>query len=378
MRAPIGACIIAVNETDSLIRCLESIRPYVNQIVVGVDRNCALETYYIAKEYADTLEEWNGALDETGKLVDFAAQRQRTLDLVLEPWAMWIDADDELQGGDRLHEVITSVGLGNDPVQIYCPYLYSKFGSGEVREAVFRERLVFRPQDFSWKWPAHEVLVPKFPDRTRSVVDDRLVWRHESPTNEAPSWQRNLRIIKYHAAKGKLDSRLQYYLALETLNSGNARSARTLFDQFLGMSPDDDKRQLALIQQVHICISLQELEQAHRYADQAVQECRSMESYAALAKTHYFTALQSDRVPDWELCAYFARTALALGTTPSLFTVDISPLVFDIHAFLNYALFKLGDLTGALQSTIEALKIRHDPHIIQNRLLYEGLLAEKG
>lgn len=84
----LSACLIVKNEEKQLERCLRSVQPIVDEIVV-VDTGSTDRTLEIAEKYGAVIGhfEWCD---------DFAAARNESLRLATGNWALWIDADEEL------------------------------------------------------------------------------------------------------------------------------------------------------------------------------------------------------------------------------------------------------------------------------------------
>lgn len=87
-KTTLSLCMIVKNERENLSRCLASVQPYVNEIVV-VDTGSEDETPEIAKQFGAKLEyfEWCN---------DFAAARNYALSKVTGDWILVLDADEEL------------------------------------------------------------------------------------------------------------------------------------------------------------------------------------------------------------------------------------------------------------------------------------------
>jgi glycosyltransferase involved in cell wall biosynthesis len=83
----ISACLITFNEERNLPRCLTSIAPLVDEIVV-IDSGSTDRTADIAREFGARVihQKWLGYVD----------QKNMALDLATHPWALSIDADEEV------------------------------------------------------------------------------------------------------------------------------------------------------------------------------------------------------------------------------------------------------------------------------------------
>jgi len=87
----VSACLIVKNEEQHLERCLRSLKGRVDEIIV-VDTGSTDRTVKIAESYGATIGHFKW-------INDFAEARNASLDLVTQPWILWIDADEELVGG---------------------------------------------------------------------------------------------------------------------------------------------------------------------------------------------------------------------------------------------------------------------------------------
>jgi glycosyltransferase involved in cell wall biosynthesis len=83
----ISACLITLNEERNLPRCLQSVAPLVDEIVV-LDSGSTDRTLEIAREFADRVQhrDWLG----------YVGQKNAALALASHPWVLSIDADEEI------------------------------------------------------------------------------------------------------------------------------------------------------------------------------------------------------------------------------------------------------------------------------------------
>jgi tetratricopeptide (TPR) repeat protein len=98
--ATVSACMIVKNEEEQLPRCLESIRDWVDEIII-VDTGSTDRTVAIAQAYGARLfhQPWEG---------DFSKHRNYSLDQAAGDWVFIIDADEEFRLEDlpRLRQAL--------------------------------------------------------------------------------------------------------------------------------------------------------------------------------------------------------------------------------------------------------------------------------
>jgi glycosyltransferase involved in cell wall biosynthesis len=82
-------CAIVKNEAQNLARCLASVKPYVDELVI-VDTGSTDETIAIAQQYGATVShfEWCN---------NFSAARNHACSIASGDWILTLDADEELE-----------------------------------------------------------------------------------------------------------------------------------------------------------------------------------------------------------------------------------------------------------------------------------------
>lgn len=83
----VSVCIITLNEEANIVRTLESVRPFADEIIV-VDSGSTDATVVLAREHGATVltEPWKG----------FAAQKNSALAKATSDWILSLDADEEV------------------------------------------------------------------------------------------------------------------------------------------------------------------------------------------------------------------------------------------------------------------------------------------
>lgn len=396
MKAPLSLCLIVRDDAVGLRRCLESARPYVDEICV-VDTGSRDDTPAVAREFADKFETWTGCNDSDGKIADFGAARCRSFALASHDRVMWLDSDDELVGGEHLAELVAPLERDD---YLMLAYDYTQDAQGRSVCLHWRERVVDR-RSFVWVGQVHEVLAPvghgiacpacaleddtlrmalTTPPRvTRPIqVEQVRVIHHRQRLNKPADPERNLRILdRHHARHGDLSVRDLYYRGLELGYLGRLRESIATHKLYVSRSGWDDEKALSALEIARHYATLGEHAEARDWAGQALQVRETWaEPYFLLGRCWYHLAHAAqgvERRRNWERVVFWIRTGLALPPTRTILWVDPTERL-SVHLFLNVALFELGDTRGALESC-EAAADLGDQGIIQNALRYREKLA---
>lgn len=384
-KAPISVCIIVKNE-PLLEDCINSIRNYVNEIVI-VDTGSTDNTQEVAHRLADVFEiytECNNS--ETGLIEDFSKARQRSFELATQPWVMWVDADDVVVGAENLLRLTTNTNttsINNNAVAILFPYEYSYNEIGQCTCLHYRERLISNKNKFHWVNPVHEVLVPNDGVNCLHITEESVVYKHKRQySNKVTESGRNLRILKNYIAKvGDSDARQLYYYGLECYNNNLIDEAIQNLSKYVSVSGWDDERAMACLKLVDIFQFTGQYNEGLKWAFKTIEIKETWgEGYFALARMFYFLASQggSNEMRNWERCVYFSRIGLNLPITKTLLFINPLDRDYEIHRYLNVALSKLGNVNDALVSVNIGLVSRpSDQALITNKKIYETWLLKQ-
>jgi glycosyltransferase involved in cell wall biosynthesis len=151
-------CAIVKNEAQNLARCLASIKPYVDELVI-VDTGSTDETVAIAQQYGakESHFEWCD---------DFAMARNYACSLTSCDWILTLDADEELEVSqenwtvqllESAPESIVAFNLrlrdADDGVtEMQTPRLFKKLPSVQYRDR-YHEYLTYEGQALSTGHP---------------------------------------------------------------------------------------------------------------------------------------------------------------------------------------------------------------------------------
>lgn len=380
-RAEISVCIICRNEAPRLAKCLEPLRPYVQEIIV-VDTGSTDDTPEIASKYADRVELYTECNNpDTNLIEDFSKARNYSFSLATQPWILWVDADDVVVGAENLLRLTEEYRrrYGDKPGFYLFPYEYAHDHNGKCTLRHYRERLLSPPSAFKFVNEVHEVCVPIDPFNSIQEKRDDVIIKHNRSDKPVYEPTRNLRILKRMYEKyGDSDARHLYYLGLEYTNTGDLPNGVKFLEKYISLSGWDDEKCMALMKLCEIHCNMGELDLMLNAAKRAIQIKESWaEPYFYLAKGHYFLANRNENPPkNWQLCAQYAQFGMMLPITDTILFVNPLDRQVEIHRYMNVALNAMGRVKEALDSVNAALAIvPDDAQLLHNKKFYTAFLA---
>lgn len=374
MVAPVSVCMIVRDEEHQLPTCLESLRPFVEEIAI-VDTGSTDATVEVARRLADKVEVFTGCNDASGQMLRFDLARNRSFSLATKPWVMWVDADDVVVGAEHLEGLVRRYDIERrgQPSVVMMPYEYSHDAEGRVELLLERERLVTPKGYFEWRGWVHEVLCPRGGDARRSTNAVKIVHRR-SRSKKKSEPGRNLRILEaQYAAEGDADARHLYYLGQELGHAGHIDEAIKFLSKHIDRSGWDDERYMSAQLVASHLMNRGEHERAIEWAMKAILIREDWgEAYFTVAKCAYFIAQRTNSLRWWQRAAHFAKTGLDKPPTRTPLFVNPLERDFEIHRYLNLALSKIGDTKGAIASVKQGLAVRpNDEQLLLNKRVYE-------
>lgn len=212
----VSAAIIAKNEIRCIVRCLESLLPAVDEIIV-VDTGSTDGTRQILDDFA--------AIHPTVKVFDFvwcddfSAARNFSLDQVTSDWVFVVDCDDVLFEDDKgkVREVVNEYGKSAIPYGLDIDYI-SIAGEEIVDRQSFGVMRIFpKIPEARYTGIIHEAI--EFPFH-RSVVDIRLIHDGYDPSQIDPlnKKKRNLNLLNRALQEDPYNARNLMYFGLEILD----------------------------------------------------------------------------------------------------------------------------------------------------------------
>lgn len=366
--------MIVRNEGRTLQKCLESVAPYINEIVIGLGGVSTDNTLEIIKEWNEQGRkplityfpiEWTD---------DFSEARNQVLERVTGDYFLWLDGDDELVGAEQIPMLVRK----NPNVDaFYMGYNYGQDEHGNCICYLVRERLV-RLQDElpnrGWKWigKIHEVLIAQGFQETTLFVDGVVV-QHHKPAGKHEA-DRNIKILYAQLAEQEPnpDPRILGYLCTENAGRGNFHEAILHGQRFVQLSGwVEEKYQMQ-----------------HRIADMY----RAMGNFSkALLADFKAIEIQSDwpdaflgiaetyaALSNYKAVIEWTKAASTKSVPKTLLIVNPLDYSYTPTVVLAGAYAVLGDFEMALENYRKAFEVRQDPLIAkQIELLTNELQLKK-
>lgn len=208
--ATISLCMIVKNEEAVLERCLASVMPAVDEVVI-VDTGSTDRTRAIAAQFTDLVYDF-------AWIDDFSAARNFSFSKATKDYCMWLDADDVL--ADTACNALLSLKK-----ELCCDAVMMPYQSGSL--TFYRERILRRAAGFRWEGAVHEVITPRGDIRYCEIPVTHQKERLTDPN-------RNLRIYEKLLAEGhSFSARDRFYYARELLYHHRFEEAAAHFEALL-------------------------------------------------------------------------------------------------------------------------------------------------
>lgn len=356
----LSACMITKDD-PRIVQAIDSIRPFVDEICIldsSVDPTHATQVRLSADRYA---REDNG-------IEDWSDLRRRSFALATGDAIVWLDSDDIIFGAEHLRDMAAAAVNGK---RVVCPYEYATDPeTGRVTALQVRERIVANdPKIWTWRYPAHEVLVRIDGERPVDVYDHRAVWKHQRPvTLNAAHNERALRILRKYAEEPGHDRLFVHFnLGVALAAAGEYSDAIAHLRQYLAGSEWSEQRVVALLRMADCEVALRlnaGADAAIAWAEAARDE--APDTFAplyALARFHFLKGcIDTESMRE---CVRLCREAIATPIVQRVLAVNPLDREVAVRELLRIALDVVGDHDGALAEVRAALRGRpSDPTLL--------------
>ncbi len=384
----IALCMIVKDSAETIKRCLESFRPFVDGVFI-YDTGSTDDTLLVLERLNNlksrkvnvSTGEWEdcvcqGDAPEGFMYVplapikvergewrdDFAWAREQSFAMVPDgegwDWYAWADDDDVLEGGHWLRQFTLAAPPELDGAIVLYDYARDEHGACVCQ--LWRERLIRRSAGYRWLNPVHEVLVP--PDRPAilaNIPPEQLRYIHHRPPERGLAEpERNLKILFRQRdealAEGTLPGpRILAYLGTEMMAKGQLAEAIPYLEEYIRHPEagwNDERSQV--YHKLSTC--LRAIANPLAAVEAEMLALRERDDWA---ETYIGLALAFSTLGNWDRAVRDAQRALALGVpqTPLI----VNPLEFTLLPLLTIAegCAHLGRSDEAQQALARALEI---------------------
>ncbi|WP_182303326.1 glycosyltransferase family 2 protein [Cohnella cholangitidis] len=220
MNMRITCCILMRNNESTLARCIRSVRPHVDEIVV-IDTGSTDSSVQLANELGAQVYFYPWS-DDFSEARNFALKRARESD-----WVLVIDSDEQFmwEGRPSLREWAAALRTRQTVYAFEC--LHYETSDSRLLSVTHAERF-FDPSLFNYEGSIHERLIPTNDNNTKRVeLCPRASFRHfgySSEFHERKS-SRNRKLLLKELKRNPSDGLTHRYLSTEFYNAGQYRDS---------------------------------------------------------------------------------------------------------------------------------------------------------
>lgn len=211
----ISLCMIVKDEEAVLARCLDSIKDFVDEIII-VDTGSTDSTKMIAKTFTENVFDfnWND---------NFSDARNYSFSFATSDYIMWLDADD-IVPKYTLNELMNL--KHNMTADVYMLKYAISFLNNKPTFSFYRERILRNCKKCIWQGCVHECITP-FGKIERLNIS---IEHHKDKIHDS---NRNLNIYKKTLKSRPLNPREQYYYSRELFDHKQYKKCITEMRRFI-------------------------------------------------------------------------------------------------------------------------------------------------
>lgn len=370
MAAKLSLFIMARDAAKTIEACLNSALPYVDEVIIAGGGQSTDGTLQIARDlcfnwarerYGEDQNKWPDPkpyhILQLDWHDDFARARNEGWKHLTGDYALWLDADDLLVGGDKLRKNIEANPTANC---FYLPYHYAEDEYGNVAITQYRERLVRSPQDWHWEGAIHENLIsdPSVPLQLVSMQD--VIVRH-NPERNQDKGDRNLDILyrELERTEPEPNQRTLLYLFHENATRGNLREALMHANRYISRSRiDDEAYQMAY----GIATTLRAL---RRYPEAVKAAFKAIEMAPHWPDAYFLLARIAYEQEHFLECIEWTKAGQTKPPPQTSVIIDPRDYSYWPVYFLGLAFRGLGDWEMALANLTAAAQVIPDRQILE-------------
>lgn len=346
--------MIVRNEARTISDCLDSVAPFVDEVVIGFAGESTDNTRQLVEAWA--INQPKVKLIDIEWHDDFAEARNIVLDACTGDYFLWLDGDDVLVNGQKMAEYIARFP---DAPAFYMGYDYAQDEQGNNVCFLIRERIVKRSAGWRWHGAIHEVLSTEQDYGASAKVPD--IWvKHRKPADKHDP-MRNLQILysQLEASEPTPDPRILAYLGSENAGRGNLTEAILHWNRFIKVSGWDEEKYQTQVKISNAYRALGNVEKALSAAFTATEMMPSWpDAYLSLARTYCMKE-------NWAVAIEWLRIAASKPVPETMLITNPMEYTYDISVLIAVCYTQLRDWDMALQNYEQSFRLRQDPDIAQ-------------
>lgn len=358
----ISLCMIVKDEEANLATVLSSAKDAVNEIVI-VDTGSKDKTKKIAQDFGAKIFDFEW-------VDDFSAARNFSFAKATKEWILWLDADDLLQGADKIEALLA--GIPPTVGGFMAQYFYGHDEVGNRVAVHAKVRLCRNDGLFTWKGRIHEDLIPIGATEVRGTADFSV--KHLAGADRVrSSSKRNFVIAKLEYAEKKSDPRVVFNLANTYLGLGKYNEAIKHFLEYIPISGWNEEKYIAWCNVAHCLHMLKQFDEAANMYLRAVKlKPNYAEAYRGLAHCSIFL----NRLDDAE--EYFKMTLMKKKPDSILvwnpFEYEVAPYyeLAQVYMYQN----KVEDALGAVDEYVAKSNGKKNGKELRDRILEMKKVAD--
>jgi glycosyltransferase involved in cell wall biosynthesis len=371
--------LIVKNESKNLKRIQEAMHPLdvVDEVVI-TDTGSEDDTVGVAKSFGWTVTQYHW--DD-----DFSRARNANLAVVKTRFFVWMDADDLIEGFEKLPEYCEK--MRDEWAWLNCGYIYQTDKNGNPIVIIDRERVVdLRWTGARWRWEnrVHEVLAPNA--NVPFLNCDDIVWRHYPGLSLKDTAQRNLHLLQLQLMEQPENHRTYFYMGCQHYAMGQWQKAASWFMKYLdsGVWPQEmwrsaEFRADCLRQMAKEREARGQKDEARQLVEMSLDmDFCAIELEPTWADPYFGMAEGYVQIREWKKALFWHEQGLEMESCDPV--IFMNPRDYDYNAYLvsHIARSELGDVEGALKDVEAGLKWFPDSKpLLEAKETYERGIKQK-
>jgi glycosyltransferase involved in cell wall biosynthesis len=335
-RATLSLCMTVANEALTLERAVESVAPFVDEIIIGVDGKSSDETAQIARRLATRYFEY---MEDSPP--NFPRMRNRAMELVETDWAIVLDGHEWIEHAELIRAALETTAWSIEVQTLFEPDEQRIPGLSFPFPRIHRRHVRFAGA------PAHEEISTPWERR-----DSRLeikVWHERKPGRAAVerSQEKTGKELEHlRAAWERLgDRRALFYLANGLREAGLFSQAIAAYEQYLEAPNFAEEGWQALLYSARCHVQQKEWDAARQQFEAAIlQSPERAEASVGLA----YLLLETGQTR--AAAAWFRMAASLPEPAHCRLFVEVPVYRWGAWHGLALALARVGDYAGAIEA----------------------------